>query len=95
MNGGNAESYSMQKEAKHALRAYDELTKSDYYKSDSRYMVPEDRCKSGSKNPYQCDPSETWRSFDGSCNNLYQQWWGAANQPFQRMAKPAYDDGVK
>ena len=41
-----------------------------------------------------CDPAETFRSYDGTCNNLQQPLWGAATTPFQRTLLPQYSDGV-
>ena len=41
-----------------------------------------------------CDPGERWRRHDGSCNNVLNPLWGAANTPFQRTLLPQYSDGV-
>ncbi len=93
MNGGNPESYAMQKEARIALRAFDEMRKSNNYKQQNVYKMPELRCK----NPYstyKCDEYNPWRTIDGSCNNRERPWWGASTTPFQRFAAPAYDDGI-
>ena len=94
MNGGHPLSYSMQHEAKIALRAYNELMRSTDYKSENRYKMPKTRCRSDSY-PIKCYIGESWRSFDGSCNNLEKPWWGTAVIPFQRFAEPVYDDGYK
>ena len=94
MNGGNSESYSMQREAKIALKAYAEVSASKDYKKKSAYKMPENRCK----NPYtsyKCDEYNPWRRIDGSCNNLQKPWWGASTTPYQRFAEPAYDDGIE
>ena len=37
---------------------------------------------------------QRYRSYDGSCNNLDETLWGAAEAPFQRLLPPAYEDGV-
>ena len=41
-----------------------------------------------------CDPSGSYRSYDGSCNNVENPLWGAANTAFQRTLLPQYSDGV-
>jgi peroxidase len=40
-----------------------------------------------------CDPHSPYRSLDGSCNNVYNSWYGASNTPFKRLLKANYDDG--
>uniref|UniRef100_A0A182KC14 Heme peroxidase 1 n=1 Tax=Anopheles christyi TaxID=43041 RepID=A0A182KC14_9DIPT len=40
----------------------------------------------------QC-PNSLYRTFDGSCNNLVNPSWGAANTPFVRIVNPKYADG--
>uniref|UniRef100_A0A182QRC6 Peroxidase n=1 Tax=Anopheles farauti TaxID=69004 RepID=A0A182QRC6_9DIPT len=34
-----------------------------------------------------------YRTFDGTCNNLLNPSWGAANTPFVRIVAPRYGDG--
>ena len=41
-----------------------------------------------------CDPSNKYQSFDGTCNNLNNPLYGAANTPYKRVASPVYDDGL-
>jgi hypothetical protein len=41
-----------------------------------------------------CDFNATYRTFDGSCNNIQRPWVGMANTPFKRYMKPNYADGV-
>lgn len=42
--------------------------------------------------PVRCDPKETYRRFDGSCNNLEVPWWGQSDTPYKRWLNPAYSD---
>ncbi|XP_058066699.1 peroxidase-like [Anopheles bellator] len=42
----------------------------------------------------QCDSSTPYRTFDGSCNNLQNPSWGAANTPYGRLLPPEYGDGI-
>jgi peroxidase len=32
--------------------------------------------------------------MDGTCNNLQNPWWGAANTPYKRLLRAEYDDGL-
>lgn len=42
---------------------------------------------------YKCAPS-SYRSFDGSCNNLrHPKSWGVALRPYRRILLPDYSDG--
>ncbi|CAH1796651.1 unnamed protein product [Owenia fusiformis] len=46
--------------------------------------------------PYQqtlCNSSDTYRSLDGTCNNLNHGLWGSAFTPFTRLLLPDYADG--
>lgn len=47
------------------------------------------------KNPPTCDPNFPYRTFDGSCNNLNQTWWGQAGTPFKRWTQADYSDQFK
>ena len=49
-----------------------------------------DKCPKGPK----CDPQVPWRNLDGSCNNVENSLWGAANTAFERTLLPVYSDGV-
>ena len=36
----------------------------------------------------------SYRTIDGSCNNLKNAWWGQANIGLQRILFPSYEDGL-
>lgn len=59
--------------------------------SYENYKIPDSYCQKPSVGP--CNPNYPYRSLDGSCNNLAYPWWGAANTPYKRLLRPAYDDG--
>ncbi|KAF3430721.1 hypothetical protein E2986_12644 [Frieseomelitta varia] len=40
-----------------------------------------------------CEESR-YRTFDGSCNNLYNPTWGMANTTFGRLLPPRYGNGI-
>lgn len=42
-----------------------------------------------------CDPTNPYRSINGSCNNLQNINWGASFEPFDRIAPSAYEDFVQ
>lgn len=35
-----------------------------------------------------------YRTYDGSCNNLFHTAWGRSNTPYTRILPPDYEDGV-
>ncbi|PAA68634.1 hypothetical protein BOX15_Mlig021508g1 [Macrostomum lignano] len=35
-----------------------------------------------------------YRSFDGTCNNLDNPWYGASNTPLKRLLAPIYENGM-
>jgi hypothetical protein len=41
----------------------------------------------------ECDTKETYRSFDGVCNNLRNPGLGSIETPYKRLLSPQYDDG--
>ncbi|XP_068205835.1 lactoperoxidase-like isoform X2 [Palaemon carinicauda] len=41
-----------------------------------------------------CDPLNTYRSIDGTCNNLNNDLWGASFTKFRRILSPDYGDGI-
>jgi peroxidase len=49
-----------------------------------------DKCPKGPA----CDAAVPWRNLDGTCNNVENSLWGAANTAFQRTLLPNYSDGV-
>ena len=75
----------------------------------SQYMLPSVRIGPNTGNPYgdnscyaaygstsnklYCADSK-YRTLDGSCNNLYNPYWGKANVCHLRLIPSAYDDGV-
>lgn len=42
----------------------------------------------------KCDFKNSYRTFDGTCNNLEKSNLGAANTPYRRILKTTYKDGV-
>ena len=42
----------------------------------------------------RCDKDAEFRTIDGTCNNLNNPLFGAANTPFGRLLFPAYGDGI-
>ncbi|XP_050098236.1 peroxidase-like [Anopheles aquasalis] len=42
-----------------------------------------------------CNASSRYRTFDGTCNNLQNPSWGAANTVYGRLIAADYGDGVK
>ena len=44
------------------------------------------------KNSITCDMTYPYRSFDGSCNNLKNLWWGQSETPYKRWLEPDYSD---
>ena len=42
-----------------------------------------------------CLPDARYRTFDGTCNNLLNPWWGSANIPFRRLLDANYADGTE
>ena len=43
--------------------------------------------------PLDCRYSGPYRSFDGSCNNLYHGCWGRSGETYGRLLAPEYGDG--
>lgn len=43
----------------------------------------------------QCLSQAKYRTFDGSCNNMDNPWWGATNIPFRRLMNANYADGER
>lgn len=43
--------------------------------------------------PLDCRYSGAYRSFDGSCNNLYHGCWGRSGETYGRLLPPEFGDG--
>jgi peroxidase len=41
-----------------------------------------------------CNSSSKYRTFDGSCNNLVNPYYGKADTPYERLLTASYDDGT-
>ncbi|XP_031834050.1 peroxidase isoform X2 [Nomia melanderi] len=48
----------------------------------------------GDTYPRGCEDSR-YRSYDGSCNNLYHPTWGMANTRYGRLLRSNYGDGIR
>ncbi|XP_052234492.1 myeloperoxidase-like isoform X1 [Dreissena polymorpha] len=46
------------------------------------------------KSPVRCNPRETFRSINGTCNNLKNPTWGMSGVAERRLLPAAYDDGL-
>ena len=40
-----------------------------------------------------CNPRD-YQSYDGSCNNLNNPFYGKSNTPYKRLISPSYGDGI-
>ncbi|XP_063411220.1 peroxidase-like [Mytilus trossulus] len=49
------------------------------------------RCPFGA---VQCDPTNKYRTPDGSCNNVANPLWGKSHTPFERFIPSFYEDGL-
>ena len=58
-----------------------------------QFQAPDGLCPFRKNIP--CDPNDRFRSFDGSCNNLANPWFGKAEIPYKRYMDTTYDDGKK
>jgi len=56
-------------------------------------LFTEEKCSYKSLDD-SCLSDALYRTFDGSCNNLLNPWWGTTNIPFQRLMKANYADGT-
>lgn len=41
-----------------------------------------------------CHHHARYRTNNGACNNLYNNWWGMAESPYKRLLPAEYDDGI-
>lgn len=48
----------------------------------------------GQFNITTCRPTDRYRTFDGTCNNLRHPSWGMASSCFERLVDPDYADGT-
>lgn len=62
-------------------------------KALSSFKAPEKFCPF--KEPIQCNPLFPYRTFDGSCNNVKNTWWGKSGTPFKRWTPADYSDQFK
>ena len=44
------------------------------------------------KEQIKCDVNFPYRTFDASCNNIENPWWGKAGSPFKRWMPADYSD---
>jgi peroxidase len=52
------------------------------------------KCSHVIDNSIQCDPSNKFRTLDGSCNNLKLFWLGKTDTPFKRYFGNAYNNKI-
>ena len=57
-----------------------------------RKLLNSDSCISALKRPTYCSRYHTYRSFDGTCNNLNHLYWGSAETKLERLLEPDYVD---
>ena len=62
-------------------------------KEEIAKLYLESGCKDVVPTPV-CRPSDKYRTIDGTCNNLNNPMYGAANTPFRRLILPQYEDGI-
>lgn len=65
-------------------------------KSDWRYLQKQwPQCQEGQSpfGEFKCSAKDRFRWMDGKCNNLQNQNWGSALQPFRRILPAEYEDG--
>ena len=41
---------------------------------------------------FECPANDKFRTLDGTCNNLFKPYWGAALQPYRRILVAEYND---
>lgn len=63
----------------------------DLAKKESFFAKPADKSQN-----ITCDPSTTsiYRTYDGSCNNLKNPWFGQVGELIRRDSSPRYQDGA-
>jgi hypothetical protein len=56
-------------------------------------QAPEELCPF--KKVVGCNLRSKYRTFDGSCNNLQNLWWGKSEIPYKRYLAADYNDGIQ
>ncbi|CAF0973676.1 unnamed protein product [Brachionus calyciflorus] len=94
--GATTESLKMDKMAKSSIRAFQEISKREKVVglnlAVGNLKVPAPSCPNARFAP--CRADYQYRTFDGSCNNLNNGWWGKTETPYKRLLPSEYDDGV-
>lgn len=65
-------------------------------KSELDLLFKESECAESRREVPSCDEVSinTYRTYDGTCNNLQNPLQGAARTPFRRLIAPFYEDGI-
>ncbi|XP_071549774.1 salivary peroxidase/catechol oxidase-like isoform X2 [Panulirus ornatus] len=74
--------------------AQQSLTEANSFLDQSMCQVRTPRQCEAAEPPPRCSASQTYRTIDGSCNNLQNPKWGESMIPFVRYLAPAYEDGL-
>lgn len=62
------------------------------YEYLGQITVPKEFCPYAQK--LNCDPNNRYRTYDGSCNNLNNPWYGKTETPLKRLWRPRYHDSM-
>ena len=74
----------------HSVPTFDDMDFSAYPALDTAIQISEENLCS----PISCDPHSQWRSVDGTCNNLVNPRWGAANEAQNRIVSAEWEEGM-